>query len=314
MILVEKTSVAANNTTKTIMAAMSIVEELSLTLDEHKYTGSIRMLDESTAVSRTVYNKVKKSLSAEYLFDTSKFMTKNGKLIPSDMYDYFASISDFTMEEIRDKLIDYVTENKEVIDSAVHILLEKRGSDIHFWRLGVRHPGNASCEVTLYCLCKMFHKHVMVHKTGWYWTTVSHKLDESEKDIAAKCDINLVYLGGGRYAVATKLENKNVSNQTKSSSSISDMVKGAKPVTKGLDKQKPKPSAEPVSSSLSDSEPVRCTLRPRYCKRHTKRELCCTSEYINYSRYGTDSNTEEETAPTTNKKPRVSRWPSATRE
>ena len=41
------------------------------------------------------------------------------------MYDYFTSISDFTMEEIRDKLIDYVTENKEVIDSAVHIMLEK---------------------------------------------------------------------------------------------------------------------------------------------------------------------------------------------
>ena len=76
--MVGKTSVAANNTTKTIMAAMSIVEELSITLDEHKYTGSIRMLDESTAVSRTVYNKEKKSLSAEYLFDTSKFMTKMG--------------------------------------------------------------------------------------------------------------------------------------------------------------------------------------------------------------------------------------------
>ena len=57
------------------MAALSIVEELSLALDEHKYTSSVRMLDESTAVSRSVYNKVKKSLSAEYSFDTSKFMT-----------------------------------------------------------------------------------------------------------------------------------------------------------------------------------------------------------------------------------------------
>ena len=35
---------------------------------------------------------------------------------------------------------------------------------------------------------------------------------------------------------------------------------------------------------------------------------------MEHSRYGTDSNTEEEIVPTTTKKPRVGRWPSATRE
>ena len=38
-----------------------------------------------------------------------------------------------------------------------------------------------------------------------------------------------------------------------------------------------------------------------------------TSKYINYSKYGTDSNTEDEAKPK-NKKPRVGKWPSVTRE
>ena len=49
------------------------------------------------------------------------------------MYNYFANLVDYSVEEIHDKLIEYVTDNKEMIDSAVRITLEKRGSDINFW-------------------------------------------------------------------------------------------------------------------------------------------------------------------------------------
>ena len=234
------------------------------------------------------------------------------------MYDYFASISDFMVEEIRDNLIDFVTKNKEVIDSAVHITLEKRGSDINFWRLGIRHPGNADCEVTLYCLCKMFHKHIMVHTMGWYWTTVSHKLNESEEEVATKCDINLVYLGGSRYAVATKLDNTNVPKQTKDSSSIGDVVKGVKPAIKRSCKTK---NPSPLQNWQNWQTRLCLTLnQPAAPSDHVitrdiqKCELRGTSEYINYSRYGRDSNTEEETLVRTTKKPRAGRWPSATRK
>ena len=58
---------------------------------------------------------------------------------------------------------------------------------------------------------------------------------------------------------------------------------------------------------------VVCRLRPRLRKRHLQCELHSTSQYINYSKYGTDSNTEDETKPK-NKKPRVGKWPSATHE
>ena len=115
------------------MAMPSLVEELAAVLDEHKYMTCVRMLDEATAISQTNYAKVKKLLCKEYSFDTSKFMTHNGKPIASGMYDYFVNLVDYSVEEIHDKLIEYVTDNKEMIDSVVRITLEKRGSDINFW-------------------------------------------------------------------------------------------------------------------------------------------------------------------------------------
>ena len=136
-----------------------------LNLDEHKYMNCVRMFDEATAVSHDMFGKVKKTLCNEYTFDTSHFMKCNRKPIASGLYNYFASLSGLTVKELHDKLLDYVTENKDAIDSAIRITLEKRGSDINFWRLGVYHAASPDCEVSLFCLCKMLHKHMIVYNT-----------------------------------------------------------------------------------------------------------------------------------------------------
>ena len=81
---------------------------------------------------------------------------------------------------------------------------------------------------------------------------------------------------------------------------IGDLVK-QKSVGKGATKVT---APKPLVTSSSECEPALCTLRPRPWKRHTKWELHSTSKYINYLKYGTDSNTESKVKPK-NKKPRV---------
>ena len=196
---------------------MTIAEELMLNLDEHKYTTCVRMLDETTAVSRDTFGKVKRTMSSEYTFDTSHFMKCNGKPIASGLYDYFANLTGLTVEELCDKLLEYVTENKD------RITLEKRGSDINFWRLGVHHTATPGCKVTLFCLCKMLHKHVIVYNTGCFWTMVQNRLSESEASVAEKCDIHIIYLSNGCYAVATK--NVDMIGDAVSKKTISELVK-----------------------------------------------------------------------------------------
>ena len=50
----------------------------------------------------------------------------------------------------------------------------------------------------------MLHKPLIIYNTGWFWTTIEHRISESESDIAAKCDIALIYLGKGCYSVVKK--------------------------------------------------------------------------------------------------------------
>ena len=157
---------------------------------------------------RDTFVRVKKTMSSEYSFDTSYFMKRNGKPIVSGLYDYFANLAGLTVDKLCDTLLDYVMENKETIEPVVRITLEKRGSDINFWRLGVRHATTPGCEITLFCLCKMLHKHVIVYNTGCFWTTVQHRQSESESSVAGKCDIQMIYLGNGCYTVATRNTDK----------------------------------------------------------------------------------------------------------
>ena len=153
----------------------------------------------------------------------------------SGLYDYFANLAGLTVDKLHDTLLDYVMENKKTIEQAVQITLEKQGSDINFWRLGVCHAATPGCEVTLFCLCKMMHKHVIVYNTGSFWTTVQHKLSESESSVAEKCDIQMIYLGGGHYAVATKNIVKR--NTVATEKSISELVKRTKITAKSTPPQ-----------------------------------------------------------------------------
>ena len=102
-----------------------------------------------------------------------------------------------------------------------------------------------------------------------------------------------------------------IGKSTPTAVSISDLVK-QKSVGKEVAKAKAT-DAKPPETTSSESETVVHMLRSRLRKRHTQWKLRSTSQYINYSKYGTDSNTEDE-AKAKNKKPRVGKWPSTTHE
>ena len=53
--------------------------------------------------------------------------------------------------------------------------------------------------------------------------TILHKISESESSVTSKCDIQMIYLGMGRYTVATK--NADQQNTSTSEKTISELVK-----------------------------------------------------------------------------------------
>ena len=70
----------------------------------------------------------------------------------------------------------------------------------------MRNVKYASDELTLYALCKLYHRHAIVYTMTGLWTTVKDGVLLNEFDLVEKCDIKLLHLGGYRYGVLTKLE------------------------------------------------------------------------------------------------------------
>ena len=70
----------------------------------------------------------------------------------------------------------------------------------------MRNAKYAGDELTLYALCRLYHRHAVVYTMAGLWTTVKDGVLLNESELMGKCDITLLHLGGYRYGVLTKLE------------------------------------------------------------------------------------------------------------
>ena len=70
----------------------------------------------------------------------------------------------------------------------------------------MRNAKYAGDELTLYALCRLYHRHAVVYTMAGLWTTVKDGVLLNESELMEKCDIKLLHLGGYRYGVLTKLE------------------------------------------------------------------------------------------------------------
>ena len=52
-------------------------------------------------------------------------------------------------------------------------------------------PGD---EIALFALSRMYNRHVIVYTKKYHWTTVVHRVDVSEEEVAGWCDIHLLFI------------------------------------------------------------------------------------------------------------------------
>ena len=63
----------------------------------------------------------------------------------------------------------------------------------------MRNAKYAGDELTLYALCKLYHRHAVVYTMAGLWTTVKDGVLLNKSELMEKCDIELLHLGGCRY-------------------------------------------------------------------------------------------------------------------
>ena len=86
----------------------------------------------------------------------------------------------------------------------------------------MRNAKYAGDELTLYALCKLYHRHAVVYTMAGLWTTVKDGVLLNESELMEKCDIKLLHLGGYRYGVLTKLEIMKKRSKVKEIDSLCD--------------------------------------------------------------------------------------------
>ena len=70
----------------------------------------------------------------------------------------------------------------------------------------MRNAKYAGDELTLYALCRLYHRHTVVYSMTGLWTTIKDRVLLNQIDLLEKCDIKLLHLGGYRYGILSKLE------------------------------------------------------------------------------------------------------------
>ena len=55
-------------------------------------------------------------------------------------------------------------------------------------------------ELALYCLSKVYNRHVKVYTSSYCWTTLRDQFTLSQEEIGNLCDVHLLYMGPGKFA------------------------------------------------------------------------------------------------------------------
>ena len=120
------------------------------------------------------------------------------------MYSLFTNYAGENCTEIREKLSTWANEQRSYLAELTKESFKTHRTDFNWWILAIinkRRPGD---ELTLFCLCKIYHRHAIVYTENEYWTTLADTRNLTEDEVVSRCDIVLVYLGDNKFCEVVK--------------------------------------------------------------------------------------------------------------
>ena len=186
---------------------INIAEELYSLLTTDPYETDVQTIDADTQPNPEELKKVRKLLNKAYKFDTSRFQTRHGNCIPNGMFELFSEYSGRDAQTIRDELYDWLEDKSNDVRTVVtKAMVPFPHRSLTGWLMTMRNAKYVGDELTLYALCRLYHRHAVVYTMAGLWTTIKDGVLLNESELMEKCDIKLLHLGGYWYGVLTKLE------------------------------------------------------------------------------------------------------------
>ena len=177
----------------------SIAAELFQVLTKHPYEPVLQLIPQEAKCTKKELVAERALEAKNYMINTTRCITKGGKLKANGLFDIFTRYSHKTPSETRSDMIDWVNENSKRLNKYAALTLRKQGKTVANWLNDMRSQNTPGDEIAIYCLSNMYLRHIFVKTSKLFWTTVSHTWNDKETSVRPKCELILLYLGHGRY-------------------------------------------------------------------------------------------------------------------
>ena len=206
-----------------VASSTNIADELYAILVNDPYEEDVQVIEADTQPSPDELKKVRKVLDKDYQLNTGRFQTYRGNHLPNGMFELFGEYSGSDAQTVRDELYDWLQDkNSEVRAVVTNTMQPYPHRSLTGWLMTMQNTKYAGDELTLYALCRLYHRHALVYTMTGLWTTVSDRVLLGEAELSAKCDIILLHLGGYRYRELKKLETMKKRGKTGATESLRD--------------------------------------------------------------------------------------------
>ena len=182
--------------------AGTVAEELYRVIQGEPYVKFPKRLDLDSGVEWEHLPKIQKFIGGSSAacggsdIQVTKFYNRQHKVKPSGMFELFCKYCDEDPDQIRENLIQYIHNNRKETETITEFCLPI-GVSLGNWLLRMTHWKNPGDELTLFLLCKLYNRHVVIITKTGLWTTLWNSASEGKVAICAKCDICLILVGQG---------------------------------------------------------------------------------------------------------------------
>ena len=173
---------------------ISIVEELNRQLEPQPFTKILCMLDNKSCMTVEQFKRSNLFLSSSQWIDSRKFLTHRGAAIASGIFELFGQFSGKSGNEVCEDLMVWISENKSDVQTCVKIVLDHKGYNLSYWMTKMSRIQTPADDIAIYCLARMYKRHVIIHTSRFPWSTLSRQCRMSVKEIMAYSEIKLLLL------------------------------------------------------------------------------------------------------------------------
>ena len=177
----------------------SLAEELLQVLTKYPYEPLLRWIHTDHKYVKSEVKSLQDKYTGKYSIDTTRCINKHGRTVTNGLFDIFGKFSKKNAVDTRKAMVDWIKSNLPEVKRFTSIAFKCAYMTVEDWLVTMTLNSVPGDELAIYCLSKMYLRHVVVYTKKYYWTTVAHDWVDTEEIVGRICELELIYMGPGRF-------------------------------------------------------------------------------------------------------------------